>query len=97
MKSLEYYITTRTMPVFSSEELKYWVAATIATRTWGHTYVHAKMRGIEFCWACPKTGHLTFIWGSYGRSLAGGGHKYKVRAVYCATGRPVPTKILKSL
>jgi hypothetical protein len=76
--------------------LKYWVASTLATRAFGHTYIHKKMRGIDYCHS-HVTGDMTFIWGSYGRSLAGGGHKYKVRAVYTATAQPVPTKILKSL
>ena len=96
MKTLAYYITTGETPVFSLDELKYWVRATITTRTWGHTYIHKGMRGIDFCHS-HLTGDMTFLWGSYGRSLAGGGHRYKVRAVYVATGRPVSTKILKSL
>ena len=96
MKSLNYYLTTQSSPLSTPQELKYWAAMTIATRTWGHTYIHVKMRGIDYCHSHP-TGDMTFLWMSYGRSLAGGGHKYKVRAVYTATGRPVPTKILKSL
>ena len=76
--------------------LQYWTNAALATRDYGHTYVHKAMRGIDYCHS-HETGDMTFIWGSYGRSLAGGGHKYKVRAVYTATAQPVPTKILKSL
>jgi len=97
MKTLEHYITASETPVFSLDELKYWVRATITTRTWGHTYIHKDKRGIDFCHDHPTEGDIVFMWGSYGRSLAGGGHRYKVRAVYVSTGKPVPTKILKSL
>jgi len=82
--------TTTTTP------LQYWIKATLATRAFGHTYIHKNMRGIDYCHS-HESGDMTFIWGSYGRSLAGGGHKYKVRAVYTATAQPVPTKVLKSL
>ena len=96
MKPLNYYVANQSSPVSTTPELKYWVSMTIATRTWGHTYIHKSMRGIDYCHS-HCSGDIAFAWGSYGRSLSGGGHKYKVRSVYVATGRPVPTKILKSL
>lgn len=72
--------------------LYYWSGRALATRDFGHTYVHAAWRIASY----TEKG-IVFTWSSWGRSLAGGGHKYKVHARYVATGEPVPTKVLKSL
>jgi hypothetical protein len=72
--------------------LYYWTGRALATRDYGHTYVHAAWRGADYI-----HGNIVFAWSSWGRSLLSGGHKYKVHARYASTGRPVPTKILKSL
>jgi len=72
--------------------LYYWSGRALATRDFGHTYVHAAWRGENYVHE-----NIVFAWSSWGRSLAGGGHKYKVHARYTTTGEPVPTKILKSL
>ena len=74
------------------ERISLWVKYVRDTRTWGGTYVHAMERGCS-----PKDGMLdgnpvTFDVASYGRSLLGGGHKYKVHAR--AGGEPVPSRDL---
>ena len=51
---------------------------------------------VDFTWY-HKVGDVAFSISSYGRSLQGGGHKYKVAAKYCETGKPVPSKVLKSI
>jgi len=71
-----------------TEQKAYYSRLVKQTRQYGSCYVHSGMRvnlkidGISFC----VTG--------YGRSLQGGGHKYKVYAYSIETGRPVPTKDL---
>ena len=97
MKTLTHYLTTKETPAESLGELRYWVALTLATRSFGSRYVHSRMRGIDYTHDGHPSGYIVFTWGSYGRSLAGGGHKYKVRARYTQTGKPVPTMVLKSL
>jgi hypothetical protein len=92
MKTLYYYMTGIETSVFSPAELKYWIGCTLATRSFGHTYVHKAMRDGDYVY-----GDIVFAWSSWGRSLLSGGHKYKVHARYTSTGKPVPTKILKSL
>jgi hypothetical protein len=72
--------------------LNYWTGRALATRDFGHTYVHADWRGQDYV-----HGDIVFAWSGFGRSLLSGGHKYKVHARYIATGEPVPTKVLKSL
>jgi hypothetical protein len=76
--------------------LQYWIKATLTTRDFGHTYVHKNMRNADRIFP-SNMGEIMIICVSYGRSLSSGGHKYKVRAVYTATARPVPTNVLKSL
>lgn len=73
--------------------LRYWIASVMATRTWGHTYIHAARRDH----ARFLHQDIAFTWRSWGRSLLGGGHKYKAHARYISTGKPVPTKVLRSL
>ena len=72
--------------------LNYWTGRALATRDFGHTYVHAAWRTDDYV-----HGDIVFTWSGWGRSLLSGGHKYKVHARYIATGEPVPTKVLKSL
>ena len=69
--------------------VSYYVAQTLKTRSFGHTYVHAGGRS-NF-----QHGDITFYVEGYGRSLQGGGHKYKVKAY--RNGKPVPSKELRSL
>ena len=70
-------------------DLNYYVAQTIKTRTFGHTYVHAGGRS-QF-----QHGDITFFVEGYGRSLQSGGPKYKVKAY--RDGKPVMTKELRAL
>jgi hypothetical protein len=78
------------MQTITITPLQYWTNAALATRDYGHTYVHAACRKDDYV-----HGDIVFKWSSWGRSLAGGGHKYKVHARYVTTGEPVPTKVLK--
>jgi hypothetical protein len=70
-------------------DLAYYIAQVIKTRTYGHTYVHAGGRA-QFNHA-----DITFYITGYGRSLQGGGHKYKVLAY--RDGKPVKTAELRTL
>lgn len=69
------------------------------TRRYGATYVHACVRQSVMGWRGAeatldgKPVRLTF--GSYGRSLQAGGHKFKAWCRYVETGKPVPTKALR--
>jgi len=69
------------------------------TRRFGATYVHSCVRRSVMGWQGAEATldgravRLTF--GSYGRSLQAGGHKYKAWARYTDTGKPVPTKALR--
>ena len=69
--------------------LAYYIAQVIKTRTYGHTYVHSGGRA-QF-----SHGDITFYVSGYGRSLQGGGHKYKVVAY--RDGKPVKTAELRTL
>jgi hypothetical protein len=66
------------------------------TRQYGCTYVHAAVRRTVYGWQGiegqldGETVVATF--GSWGRSLQGGGHKYKAHLNYKATGKPVLSK-----
>ena len=72
-----------------TDPLAYYIALTLKTRQYGNCYVHAGMRsGYEH-------GEIRFYVSGYGRSLQGGGHKYKVHAY--RNGKPVPSKELKTL
>ena len=77
------------MTTTTAFDLAYYIAQAIKTRTYGHTYVHAGGRA-QF-----EHGHITFYVTSYGRSLQGGGHKYKVLAY--RDGKPVKTAELRTL
>lgn len=78
-------------------DLQYWVALTLQTRRYGHTYVHSAARaGAKFPFAAFEHDGITFSYSGYGRSLTTSkGHKYKVHAR--RDGKPVPSKTLKSL
>lgn len=72
------------------------IAYALQTRDFGHTYVHAAVRNaVDFHFRHEVDG-MVFRISSYGRSLQGGGHKYKVHAISIANGKPVPSKVLKS-
>jgi hypothetical protein len=78
--------TTKTARQF---DLAYYIAQAIKTRQFGHTYVHTGGRA-QF-----DHGDITFFVTGYGRSLQGGGHKYKVSAT--RDGKTVPTAELRAL
>lgn len=78
--------------------LQYWIGLTMQTRRFGHTYVHSGARAAtEFSFRAFEHEGIVFSFSGYGRSLSAGGHKYKVRARYTDSGKPVPSKVLKSL
>lgn len=72
----------------------YWAGLARVTRQWGHCYVHASKRALG---GIVQWENILFIHSSWGRSLAGGGHKYKVHARYVETGKPVPTSVLREI
>lgn len=87
-----------TTPPPTQYSLAYWVAQTLHTRRFGATYVHAGARAsAPFSFRAFEHGGVTFSFTGWGRSLQGGGHKYKVHARHSDTGKPVPSKILKTL
>ena len=75
--------TTRTF------DLAYYITQVIKTRAFGYTYVHSGGRA-QFDW-----NDIPFYVTGYGRSLQGGGHKYKVLAY--RDGKPVKTAELRTL
>ena len=77
------------MTTIRTFDLAYYIAQVIKTRTYGHTYVHSGGRA-QF-----SHGDITFYVTGYGRSLQGGGHKYRVLAYRC--GKPVKTAELRTL
>lgn len=83
------------IPTIKSGNASYWAAQARVTRKYGHCYVHASKRSKGWT-SCNYEG-IIFTYSSYGRSLAGGGHKYKVHARYFETGKPVPSKVLDAL
>jgi hypothetical protein len=70
------------------------------TRRHGVTYVHAPVRQAVMSWqgaTATINGRLVRLtYGSYGRSIQAGGHKYKAWARYCDDGKPVPTAVLRA-
>jgi hypothetical protein len=68
-------------------DAKYFAAQALKTRAYGSTYVHVGAPD-EF-----EHNGIIFAVSSYGKSLQGGGHKYKVHAT--RDGKPVPTKELR--
>lgn len=82
--------------------LDYWVAQTLRTRRFGHTYVHAPARAeASASWEALRAKdddrEVIFSYTGWGRSLQVGGHKYKVYARYADSGTPVPSKRLDCL
>lgn len=73
----------------------YWLGRVLDTRTYGVTYVHTSMRN-NYAYACVHVfKDITFTYRGYGKSLIGGGHKYKA---YAHRGsKPVPTKEIKAM
>ena len=71
------------------------------TRKFGHTYVHANIRAAVTGWQGVEGSlngeRVVATYSGYGRSLQGGGHKYKAHCRYVATGKPVPTKLIASI
>jgi hypothetical protein len=71
------------------------------TRRFGSTYIHANIRAAVSGWQ-GVTGALNgepvvATYSGYGRSLQGGGHKYKAHCRYVASGKPVPSKLIASI
>lgn len=91
--------TTDTASASTTYGLRYWIAQTMQTRHWGHTYVHTGARSqAPFRFRAFEHDGITFSFCSWGRSLnTAKGHKYKVHARYSDSGKPVPTKVLKTL
>ena len=78
--------------------LSYWITQTLKTRRHGHTYVHTGARAAaQFSFRAFGHEGITFSYSGYGRSLVGGGHKYKVHARYTDSGKPVSSKMLRAL
>lgn len=77
--------------------LHYWVSLVMQTRRYGHTYVHSGARAAQFSFRAFEHNGIIFSYTGWGRSLNTGGHKYKVHARYVDNGKPVPSKILKTL
>lgn len=91
--------TTITETPAAPVSVRYWLSHVLHTRNFGSTYIHAAVREAHPHWEAiqfPELG-IEFRYGGYGRSLQGGGHKYKVSARYTATGKPVPTKAIRAL
>ena len=89
-------MTTQTTP--KTYGLQYWIAQTLNTRRFGHTYVHAGARAAQFAFRAFEHDGITFSYCGWGRSLSTAkGHKYKVHARYTDSDKPVPSKILRSL
>ena len=68
----------------------------IQTRQYGSTYVHAAVRqcvdGFQGVAGTLDGVAVTATFCGYGRSLQGGGHKFKAHLRYVATGKPVRSK-----
>jgi hypothetical protein len=71
------------------------------TRRYGSTYVHAAVRNAVHGWqgieGTLNGERVVATFCGYGRSLQGGGHKYKAHVRYVANGKPVPSKLINSI
>jgi len=70
------------------------------TRRFGSTYVHATVRASVTGQGITGTLNgepVVATYSGYGRSLQGGGHKYKAYCRYVASGKPVPSKLIASI
>jgi hypothetical protein len=83
------------LPTIKAGNASYWAGLARVTRTFGYCYVHASKRA--HAWTSCQYNGIVFTYSGYGRSLAAGGHKYKVHARYFETGKPVPSKVLDEL
>lgn len=78
--------------------LHYWIGLVMQTRRYGRTYVHSGARAAaQFSFRAFEHDGIVFSFTGWGRSLITGGHKYKVHARYSDSGKPVSSKILKTL
>jgi hypothetical protein len=73
----------------------------IATRKFGHTYIHADVRHSVCRWSAV-TGSLDgrAVVGrfcEYGKSIQNGGSKYKAHLNFLDTGKPVPSKMINAV
>lgn len=73
------------------------ISLALQTRSYGYCYVPAAIRQSTFGWKGETYKNIKLTYRGYGRSLQGGGHKYKVHARYIDTDSPVPTKVLKTV
>jgi hypothetical protein len=68
----------------------------IQTRQYGSTYVHTAVRqsvdGFEGLAGTLDGEPVTATFCGYGRSLQGGGHKYKAHLRFAKSGKPVRSK-----
>lgn len=68
------------------------------TRRFGHTYIHAAVRRAIHGWqgieGTLNGEPIVATFCGYGRSLQGGGHKYKAHLRYVSSGKPVPSKLI---
>lgn len=71
------------------------------TRNYGSTYVHAAVRKAIHGWKGVEGSlngeRVVATFCGYGRSLQGGGHKYKAHLRYVANGKPVPSKFINQV
>ena len=72
-----------------------------ATRQYGSTYVYAAVRNAVHGWqgveGTLNGERVVATFCGYGRSLQGGGHKYKAHLRFVASGKPVPSKLISSI
>lgn len=79
-----------------SETTSKLICLALQTRRFGYCYVPAGIRRKIHGWQGETHDNIKLTFCGYGRSLEGGGHKYKVHARYL-DNTPVPTKVLKTL
>ncbi len=79
-----------------SETTSKLICLALQTRKFGYCYVPVGIRRKIQGWQGDRHNDVQLTFCSYGRSLQGGGHKYKVYARYL-DGKPVPTKALKKM
>lgn len=72
------------------------ITLALKTRNFGHCYVPVGVRNKTHGWQGVTHNDIRLTFCGWGRSLQSGGHKYKVHARYF-DGKPVPTKILRTL
>lgn len=84
-----------------SDYLPNLISYVLATRLYGHCYIHANVRkamfGFEGITAEINGRSCRLTWCGWGRSLQSNGHKYKAHANFTDTGKPVPTILLRTI